>query len=713
MGRLYAVERWIRGGKPLQVTYSDIPFYERVVTPLVVALENNQHDLALLLLCNGYRTDLEPHSPLDIALRRRAWDFVDLLLAWGADPTAADPDAVLDTYQLSLIERFWNLGLDLTRDRSLAYYLSESTRNKPAYGWAKRHCEDPRVAYALALALNGAVWENREKAVALLMWAGADSHRQVPSLKYSDQDDDSDGDLSSPIEDAVVLGHGKVLRYLKPDPSIDDFDELWAQACDPDAVDVLFDLSPPLDWSKAIKRNIASMAWWFRDSEVSRACLGRIFDHHWGRLNALEPPESRELRRDLLKIQSGSDFAWVMERLAKPRHCDPSLFAELVRTPAMKDRLTRQGLQALVPAPHPRHSAQRRLVAKRSRPEAQSPKQRHEAWLSSLTSADRKQFFRYVITREQLYEEVWAEPVTKVAARYGVSDVAVAKWCTRMNVPRPGRGYWARTSVGQRLKQVPLPQSTPGYEEYVHRPKPGEHRSPSPTAVPGLALFENPVPIPELSANEHPLVAMTRHALTVSAVEERAIVCPRGEQGLDLRVSQASVERALRIMNAIVAALERAGFRVEVAAVAPERKSASRTRTYAVLNDERIPFFMAEATRQVERPPTDEERAEMRRNPWTRGPFYAYRSTGELSLQIEGGWYREHHRRTWSDTKHRHLEDCLYSFFRGLLISADALKHRSEEVGTAYPSGCRYQPRPSCTGKKPPRPGRPGPTKGT
>jgi len=77
------------------------------------------------------------------------------------------------------MERFWGLGCDLTRERSLAYYLSEKTSNKPAYGWAKRHCDDPRVAYSLALALNEAVSDNREKAVALLMWAGADSHRKV------------------------------------------------------------------------------------------------------------------------------------------------------------------------------------------------------------------------------------------------------------------------------------------------------------------------------------------------------------------------------------------------------------------------------------------------------------------------------------------------------------------------------------------------------
>jgi len=35
----------------------------------------------------------------------------------------------------------------------------------------------------------------------------------------------------------------------------------------------------------------------------------------------------------------------------------------------------------------------------------------------------------------KLYEEVWAEPVTTVAKRYGISDVALRKICRRLAVP--------------------------------------------------------------------------------------------------------------------------------------------------------------------------------------------------------------------------------------------------------------------------------------
>ena len=69
------------------------------------------------------------------------------------------------------------------------------------------------------------------QATSLLVWAGADPHRQVPSLRWgSGIEDDPDDERESAVESAVRLGHGKLLRHLKPDPTQDDFDELYTTA---------------------------------------------------------------------------------------------------------------------------------------------------------------------------------------------------------------------------------------------------------------------------------------------------------------------------------------------------------------------------------------------------------------------------------------------------------------------------------------------------
>ena len=66
------------------------------------------------------------------------------------------------------------------------------------------------------------------------------------------------------------------------------------------------------------------------------------------------------------------------------------------------------------------------------------------------------------VSRETLYAEIWAEPMTTVAARYGVSSSFLARVCTDLAVPRPPRGYWAKLAVGQRATKPALPSAGPG-----------------------------------------------------------------------------------------------------------------------------------------------------------------------------------------------------------------------------------------------------------
>lgn len=60
------------------------------------------------------------------------------------------------------------------------------------------------------------------------------------------------------------------------------------------------------------------------------------------------------------------------------------------------------------------------------------------------------------ITREELFALIWEKPTQEVAKDFGVSDVAIAKLCTRLQVPKPPRGYWARVKSGQTPRRPPL-----------------------------------------------------------------------------------------------------------------------------------------------------------------------------------------------------------------------------------------------------------------
>jgi len=183
-GHIYEVEKWIRDGKPLHALDYRTSGSHHLQTPIRIAIETRQHDLARLLLCNGYRPEDGLGGSLDFAFRSRAWDIVELLLAWGADPKQVDHESVLDSYDSTLIERFWTYGFDFAEGRYFADYLSTHTNNTPAYGFARRHRDDPGIARELAIALGEAVWHDREGPVSLLIWAGADPHMRVPSLMF-------------------------------------------------------------------------------------------------------------------------------------------------------------------------------------------------------------------------------------------------------------------------------------------------------------------------------------------------------------------------------------------------------------------------------------------------------------------------------------------------------------------------------------------------
>lgn len=52
--------------------------------------------------------------------------------------------------------------------------------------------------------------------------------------------------------------------------------------------------------------------------------------------------------------------------------------------------------------------------------------------------------------RDLLEEQVWSEPIRRLATKCGVSDVAIHKQCKKMGITLPGRGYWAKKASQQK-----------------------------------------------------------------------------------------------------------------------------------------------------------------------------------------------------------------------------------------------------------------------
>ena len=80
-------------------------------------------------------------------------------------------------------------------------------------------------------------------------------------------------------------------------------------------------------------------------------------------------------------------------------------------------------------------------------------------------------------TRLELYQLVWSEPLRKLAPRFGISDVAIAKHCRRSNIPLPGVGYWAKKEAEKKVIQPAFPPRGLGQSDVVTIGRDDRYRS--------------------------------------------------------------------------------------------------------------------------------------------------------------------------------------------------------------------------------------------
>ena len=73
------------------------------------------------------------------------------------------------------------------------------------------------------------------------------------------------------------------------------------------------------------------------------------------------------------------------------------------------------------------------------------------------------------LNREELHDLAWSKSGVQLSAEYGISDVAIAKHCKNLHVPRPPRGHWAKLRAGKKSAKKPLPPLPPTADELFAR----------------------------------------------------------------------------------------------------------------------------------------------------------------------------------------------------------------------------------------------------
>jgi hypothetical protein len=275
------------------------------------------------------------------------------------------------------------------------------------------------------------------------------------------------------------------------------------------------------------------------------------------------------------------------------------------------------------------------------------------------------------VTREVLYEQVWARPLRTVAAEYGLSDVGLAKICTRLNVPRPPVGHWVRLQHGKPVERPPLPPETPG-QPTTATIEPTSSRAARPAAA-GAPEPEPPtVVVAERLSKPHPAVQVLMRELRDCRPDEWGILVVRGTYGAAFRTSNAARGRALRILDALFKVLERRGH--EVTATLEERYAhyRGRLRMTATVNGQKVDVSIAEKLTQREHEPTKDER---RFHP----PRFDYLPSGTLVLYVGPRYGRQAAQHTWKDSEKKRLEDLLGRIVLAFEAAAENMIREHEE----------------------------------
>lgn len=290
---------------------------------------------------------------------------------------------------------------------------------------------------------------------------------------------------------------------------------------------------------------------------------------------------------------------------------------------------------------------------------------------------DTRQGRATTLTREALYDLVWSEPMQTIAARFGMSDVALKKRCVRMRIPTPHRGFWAKKAAGRSVRRPALPKlpaSVPASAlttVFTGAPKPPpeeveEATGPAADQARFEELPENRITVPEILTDPHPLVVTAVHLLRKSRTNAQHVLVPSGKKMLALEVSLGTADRAMSIYDALIKALAARGFLVALESVTEEHQQVYRT--VATVRDERIPIAVEERIDRTERTPDPKAKYPTVGKQWDHIP------TGRLSLYMMLPDVSTRMRSRWTDGSKHLIEMHLNDFVVGLVAASEAIK---------------------------------------
>lgn len=316
------------------------------------------------------------------------------------------------------------------------------------------------------------------------------------------------------------------------------------------------------------------------------------------------------------------------------------------------------------------------------------------------------------ITRKELYELIWKEPVTKVAEKLGFHAPLLRKYCHQLNIPTPSSGYWSKLKFGKPVEIPALPEyidEVPSIDSFQEEKKKRQNAVEQGKEQSQEILNEKDsvnitnnqsedVPVKKEDAQEDKIYEIEEIAdprqkiqIELKKMDQSLFTVPemlyakhpliidtkeyfRGEKNnkyldknpykskikapLNISVQSDSLDRALRIYTTIIHLLQLRGHQI----VAEDR-----WHTYAIVNEEQIPLQLSEKNKQIA-------------NTESNYPKYLTVPSGKLKFEIPRSSYFRLNPVCVEDTTNMKIEEKILNIIAKIEYEAISIKEEKEKM---------------------------------
>jgi hypothetical protein len=200
---------------------------------------------------------------------------------------------------------------------------------------------------------------------------------------------------------------------------------------------------------------------------------------------------------------------------------------------------------------------------------------------------------KVTLSRKELYDLIWTEPMLSISKTYNISDVGLRKICIRMSIPVPQAGHWQKLKFGKAERKAPLPKKYNGENQIELA-----YRTEKDKGASGISKlnaikkelsnrFPDGITVPDKLISPDKLIVAARECLNNSKHIRNGLVSTSRE-GLDIKVTKQNIPRALRFMDTLIKLLRQRGHDVVV-----------RGDTYALVRNQEIQISLRGKTKKV------------------------------------------------------------------------------------------------------------------